>query len=361
MKRSIILSTIVWVSLAFIVSSCCTLANLLNPNNLPAQCAPPQAGFIANQTTIMQGGQVNFTDQSIGNNISSWEWTFTGGSPARSSDRNPVITYSSAGTYSVSLKVINPNGEHIETKTGYIIVLERLNANFSANVRTIQTGQNVRFTDNSSGGGIVSRNWSFEGGSPNTSSGLSPVVTYNQAGTYPVELRLANSLGDTDSERKTSYIQVRPGVRTIEFQPNNIIRKCPSHVEGDRDFKGHGPNVSAWAQLRVVDNQSVYVDYYIRARETRQDWTTAEGQWSDLLWTAPNGNTIMRITSAIRSETSYRDTDHELDVPAVNGGNLVRRFEIMGDTGGNDVGNCTDDDVYLNIYFNEVQIEIQPN
>jgi hypothetical protein len=37
----------------------------------------------------------------------------------------------------------------------------------------------------------------------------------------------------------------------------------------------------------------------------------------------------------------------------------VEIFEIMGDTGGNDVGNCTSDDVYMNVYFNEIRGKMQ--
>jgi hypothetical protein len=34
----------------------------------------------------------------------------------------------------------------------------------------------------------------------------------------------------------------------------------------------------------------------------------------------------------------------------------VQRFEILGDTGGNDIGNCTLDDVYVKVFFNQIQV-----
>ena len=37
----------------------------------------------------------------------------------------------------------------------------------------------------------------------------------------------------------------------------------------------------------------------------------------------------------------------------------MQTFEIMGDTGGNDVGNCTAGDVYMNVYSNEMRGKLQ--
>ncbi len=62
---------------------------------------------------------VTFSDQSFGN-PSGWEWTFTGGSPATSTARNPVVTYTTAGSYSVKLKVTNAQGTDSITKTSFV-------------------------------------------------------------------------------------------------------------------------------------------------------------------------------------------------------------------------------------------------
>jgi PKD repeat protein len=47
---------------------------------------------------------VNFYDQSSGGAI-SWEWTFEGGSPATSSNQNPIVAYFGTGTFDVTLIV----------------------------------------------------------------------------------------------------------------------------------------------------------------------------------------------------------------------------------------------------------------
>jgi PKD repeat protein len=62
------------------------------------------AGFTSGTTHVCQGGTVQFTDQSIGD-PTGWNWTFEGGTPSTSTSQNPLITYSTAGVYDVSLTV----------------------------------------------------------------------------------------------------------------------------------------------------------------------------------------------------------------------------------------------------------------
>jgi len=68
-------------------------------------------------------------------------------------------------------------------------------------------------------------------------------------------------------------------------------------------------------------------------------------------------NEILEVSPSSPSTTWYVDDNHQLDFPTVASSSLVREFRIMGDTDGNDVGNCTKDDVYMEITFNEVQIK----
>jgi serine protease len=83
---------------------------------------PPVADFSANFTSISAGGSVLFTNLST-YNPTSWSWTFTGGTPASFNGQNPPsITYSTPGTYTVTLTATNANGSDTETKTSYITV-----------------------------------------------------------------------------------------------------------------------------------------------------------------------------------------------------------------------------------------------
>ncbi|NCC46794.1 MAG: PKD domain-containing protein, partial [Bacteroidia bacterium] len=64
---------------------------------------PPTADFTADQTNVPMGTTVNFTDLST--SATSYNWTFTGGTPASSALPNPSIVYNTIGTYPVSLTV----------------------------------------------------------------------------------------------------------------------------------------------------------------------------------------------------------------------------------------------------------------
>lgn len=62
------------------------------------------AAFTADDTSICEGGTVQFTDQSAGS-PTSWSWTFEGGTPSTSALQNPVVSYSTPGVYDVALTV----------------------------------------------------------------------------------------------------------------------------------------------------------------------------------------------------------------------------------------------------------------
>jgi PKD repeat protein len=164
------------------------------------------AGFTADNTIIQVGETVAFTDNSMGNPI-SWNWTFEGGSPATSTDQNPVVTYNTIGTYDVTLEVGNGTNTDVMQKTGYIEVTDVLppTADFTADDTGIQPGETVGFTDLSIN--ASSWLWTFEGGTPATSTVQNPVVTYNTAGTFDVTLEVSDGT-NSDVMTKTDYIHV---------------------------------------------------------------------------------------------------------------------------------------------------------
>ncbi|GAB2602053.1 hypothetical protein GCM10027190_57130 [Spirosoma areae] len=79
--------------------------------------------------------------------------------------------------------------------------------NFRAETRRVLLGGQVRFFDVSSG--FPTRwEWTFEGGTPATSTEQNPVVTYNQPGLFKVRLVVANSVGQSDPLERVGYIEV---------------------------------------------------------------------------------------------------------------------------------------------------------
>ena len=90
---------------------------------------------------------------------------------------------------------------------GTILIKEpALTADFSANPTTVCAGDPVYFTDQSNGAPI-SWEWTFEGGTPASSTEQNPTIIYNTPGVYDVELEVSD--GDYNStEQKTDYITV---------------------------------------------------------------------------------------------------------------------------------------------------------
>lgn len=80
------------------------------------------ADFETGNTTIMEGQSVAFTNNSLPEDA-IYEWSFEGGNPSESSQKNPVVTYNKEGVYDVSLTVINDEGlQDTKTIKGYISV-----------------------------------------------------------------------------------------------------------------------------------------------------------------------------------------------------------------------------------------------
>ncbi len=88
-------------------------------NDADALC---KARFSSDKTVSCVGESITFTDLSL-NVATGWTWTFTGGTPSTSTSQNPVITYSTPGTYSVTLVATDGTTTDDEVKTGYITIL----------------------------------------------------------------------------------------------------------------------------------------------------------------------------------------------------------------------------------------------
>ncbi|WP_121667971.1 alkaline phosphatase PhoX [Mesonia aquimarina] len=77
---------------------------------------------------------------------------------------------------------------------------------FTADNVNVAIGETVTFTDLSTND-PSSWEWTFEGGTPATSTAQSPTVTYDAEGTYKVTLKTTNIAGNS-TESKTQYITV---------------------------------------------------------------------------------------------------------------------------------------------------------
>lgn len=159
----------------------------------------PAIAFTAPQVCL--GSPTSFTDQTVITSgiISSWHWDFGVGSLTNdtSNIQNPNYTYTSAGTYNVTLTCTSNNG-CTGTLTIPVVVNSLPTANFSSTV--VCQGVPSVFTDLSlaGAGNITNWNWDFGDGSPSSST-QSPSHTYSNDSTYNVTLIVTNTAGCIDT------------------------------------------------------------------------------------------------------------------------------------------------------------------
>lgn len=184
------------------------------------------ADFNADMTDPCLNGQVQFTDNSLGD-VTTYAWTFEGGTPETSDEANPVVTYETPGIYDVTLTVSDGTDENTLLMEDYIEV-SGIQASFGADNVDICDGDMVQFSSTVECSDDLM--WSFEGGDPATSDEANPSVTYPTAGVYSVTLTAYN--GDNELEVvEEAYITVHncTGVGSISL---NKMRVSPNPGNG---------------------------------------------------------------------------------------------------------------------------------
>ena len=175
---------------------------------------PVQADFTAVPMTGTLPLIVQFSDLSSGH-PTAWEWTFGDGS---SSDRqDPVHTYTSEGTYNVTLTVSNSEGSGTLEKSNYITVNqppEPLLADFTVSPVTGTAPLTVKCTDKSIGKpGLLVYNF----GDGVNVTGPNPVHTYRSPGNYTISLTITKYNPATGSVM--SSVATKTNVITVSKVP----------------------------------------------------------------------------------------------------------------------------------------------
>ena len=148
----------------------------------------PVAAFSASPTSGCATLTVQFTNESSSNS-STYLWQFPGGQPATSNQTNPIVVYTTSGSYNVTLTAYNGAGSNMVIFSNYINVQNIPSASFTKSIDSLT----VTFTNTSVG--ATSAFWDF--GDGNTSTMTHPVHTYAMGGVYTVSLTSSNDCGTT--------------------------------------------------------------------------------------------------------------------------------------------------------------------
>jgi len=159
----------------------------------------PTVNFTANVTqSCSVPFNVNFTNSAVGGNTFNWNF----GDGGTSTQANPSHTYTSPGTYPVTLLVGSAGGACVDSlkRNNYIQII-RPEANFESLPDSGCIPLNVAFTSTSTSplDPIASYQWTFGNGSTSTENDPNSTSTYNTVGIFTQTLIVVTQTGCRDT------------------------------------------------------------------------------------------------------------------------------------------------------------------
>jgi len=181
------------------------------------------SSLAAHFSTLVSGQSVIFTDTSTGN-PTFWAWDF--GDGQTSSVQLPTHVFTTAGTYTVTLKVSNNSGTNT-VSASVTVAPAAPQAGFNALRPT--TANTLVFTDASTGSPT---SWSWDFGDGLKSQEQNPSHAFGTAGAYTVTFTASNASGSTQTSR------------TYWISPlsNSLEVRLPASVYWMGDHGGEGGN-----------------------------------------------------------------------------------------------------------------------
>lgn len=188
----------------------------------------PAADFNATQTNLCRNSTVSFNNLSVSdgrNPIVSLTWDFGDGN-TRVMNSSPFShTYSTPGTFTVSLLATDSKGCTSLKTMNNLINVHRPVASFTSPDTITCPGRNVRFNNRSTGLGLRYR-WDFGDGT--VDSVINPRHTYAADGYYTIRLAVTDRFGCTDTSVRNQYIRVVTG--EARFIASDTFSLCPPLV-----------------------------------------------------------------------------------------------------------------------------------
>lgn len=168
--------------------------------------ARPKASYIASPTSVLTGDLVSFNGLGSTVTITNWEWTY--GDSSFGTGSTTAKSYSTAGTYSVTLKVTGTDGLiDNQQQLNLITVYDKVTANFSFTPSTGKNPLDVTFTDSSTGSPTT---WEWDFGNGDTATTQGPhTITYDENGVYTITLTVTGT-GPSNTSTKIENISVKP-------------------------------------------------------------------------------------------------------------------------------------------------------
>ena len=155
-----------------------------------------------------------------------YEWTFEGGQPSSSTDKNPgKVVFTQAGEHKITLRVWNAVEERTSQQTIRVDSAMTIDFDFTVAVNDIAPGT-VSIINKSKGGRQYE--WTFEGGIPSISNQQHPgTITFADGGEHKIHLKVFNG---SKYEELTKILTLQPPMQAdFSYAP----------VPVDQDWEAH--------------------------------------------------------------------------------------------------------------------------
>ncbi len=182
--------------------------------------------------------------------IVGFAWEFGDGTFDSTSD--PSHTYAIAGTYDVTLTVLDDDGAFSSVTQSVKVAVRRVNASPTAAFSAAPDGLQVDFDGSASedpDGTVESYAWSFGDGA--TEAGAKPSHTYAGAGTYTVTLTVLDDDGATGEHTASVTVREPPPPPPENQKPTASFTATPTDLTVEFDGSGSDDDdgtveVDAW-------------------------------------------------------------------------------------------------------------------
>lgn len=212
----------------------------------------PIANFMApDNPEICEDETIEFTNTSTG--ASSYFWEFPGGTPATSTAINPIIAYSSSGTYNVILNAIDGVDTSTTVSSIDVDVFNYPVADWSSSSPAYIPSTVIYFTNESING--TSFYWTFGDGT--TSSDASPWHNYGGTGNFDVQLITTNEGCGSDSI--SAVVEVIDNLSVMNPQ-NQVFTTFPNPVKNELYIEFIGQEIPTRIELFAANGELIHTE-----------------------------------------------------------------------------------------------------
>lgn len=243
-------------------------------------CSPtvddvPLANFTAtNKGCVLLGSTVEFTDLST-NFPSQWSWEFEGGDPSVSNERNPKITYTTPGSFKVTLTATNAIGASQPfTLEGYINVSEEGLCNELSNFEDTYTPTVLKISDYTANTGYLTGHNSA--GSLGYSEFFENSCGYQYVSGATINFATAKSLNE---DAKLDIVVW--SARGVQGGPNPVIeRKSVLYKEIREDIENNRPTTITFDRVTPVFSRPFHIGFEITyaSGDTVATYSSGDGE-----------------------------------------------------------------------------------